>query len=196
TVGGKVGLIDATGMHAIRVSEGGKIVDQTFVFDGKKSYFELESSANFSFDGPFAIEADIQLDNGLSLPADIITVWKTSAHQRSFRLGVDEGGAISFYWSTDGRADDAYVLTGPVLDPERMSKVIVDRGDSGILRLYVDGTMVARSSGPVQGFYASNSLLRVSGRSDGKQAAAGKLGVLTIVKGYARCDSDDGCPAP
>lgn len=189
-------LSDATGMHVFDVSEEGEVVDGAFHFRGSASYFQVDGSDNFFLDGPFWIETTFGIeDRDFALPADVLTVWKTSGHKRSFRIGLTEDGAVAFFWSTNGRSQQEAVLVGPVLASGEFYSVLVDRGPSGIIRLYVDGRMHARTAAPVGALYASRAPLRVAGRPDGKQAASGFMKTLTIVNGAARCDSDAGCAA-
>jgi hypothetical protein len=192
--GGKAGVTDATRMHSIRVSDEAEIVDGIFRFDGNRSYFEVDQPGNFIFDGAFAIEAELAVDRAkFDAPADLISFWKTAAHRRSFRLGVTAANEIAFYWSTNGRSQDDGMLVGPVLSPGKMHKVAVDRGEDGIIRLHVEGAVVAQTPAGVGAFHASNAPLRVSGRPDGKQTAVGRLAALTIIKGRSLCDGDQGC---
>ena len=192
--GGKPMVTDATRMHSVRVSKDAQIESGAFRFDGNKSYFEVDQPGNFVFDGAFSIEAELAVDRAkFDTPADLITFWKTAAHRRSFRLGVTAANEIAFYWSTDGRSQDDGVLVGPVLSPGRMHKVAVDRGDDGIIRLHVDGAVVAQTPAAIGAFHASNAPLRVSGRPDGKQTAVGRLAALTIIKGRGLCDGDQMC---
>jgi hypothetical protein len=187
-------LSDATGMHAIHASEESEVVDGAFHFRGKASFFQVDASDNFVLDGPFWIETTFQIeDRDFALPADVLTVWKTSGNKRSFRIGLTQERAVAFFWSTDGRAQDQSVLVGPVLAPGDFYTILVDRGPSGIIRLYVDGVVVAKTSAPVPAFSAGSAPLRVAGRPDGKQAASGFMRSLIVVKGEARCDSDAGC---
>ncbi|MBE0579754.1 LamG-like jellyroll fold domain-containing protein [Devosia sp.] len=187
-------LTDATGMHAIEASDESEVVDGAFHFRGKGSYFTVDASDNFALDGPFWIETTFKIeDRDFALPADVLTVWKTSGDKRAFRIGLTEDRSVAFFWSTDGDTQEQSVLVGPVLKAGVFYTILVDRGPSGIIRLYVDGVMAAKTAEPVGAFYASSAPLRVAGRPDGKQAASGFMKSLTIVKGSARCDSDDGC---
>lgn len=187
-------LYDATGMHTIISSPESEVVEGAFHFRGRGSYFEVEPSANFALAGPFWIETEFKIeDRDFALPADVLTVWETSGNERAFRIGLTEDNAVAFFWSTDGRAQEEARLVGPQLSRGRFHKIVVDRGESGFVRLYVDGTMVAKSPAPVDAFFAGKAPLRVAGRPDGRQAASGFMRSLTIVKGTARCDSDAGC---
>lgn len=187
-------ISDGTGIHVIIPSEDAEVVDGTFHFRGETSYFEIEKSANFALDGAFWIETTFEIgDQNFDLPADIVTVWKSSGNDRSFLIGLSEDRAITFAWSTTGRFEDEAMLVGPVLKPATFYTITVDRGSSGVIRLYVDGVMVAQTTESVGPLFHGDAPLRVTGRPDGKYGASGYMKSLTIVKGSAKCQKEASC---
>jgi hypothetical protein len=188
-------ITDSTGLHTVRLSDAARFEQDGFRYAGKSSFFEIEDSHNFVFEAAFTIRTRFRVDlERVSLPSDIVSLWKPSGNDRSFRLGLTEAGEIAFFWSESGDSEQGNMIVGPVMDGE-MHTVMVDRGPSGIVRLYLDGAMVARTEGPVSALYKSPAPLRVSGRPNDQQGSQGVLAELMIFNGVALCDDDQGCPA-
>lgn len=174
-------LADATGLHTIIASERAVIDGDVFVFDGRRSFFEVEASAGLLLNGQFYVRAEMELDETIYFsPPDLITRWKTSGHQRSFRIGLDEEGHICFYWSSSGRLQEENILVGPEVRKGHRFTVEVMRDEDDRLLLSVDGAVVASTANGVDELFGGDAPLRVSGRPDGERGALGRLHSLTI----------------
>ena len=183
---GRPALVDKTGISSIVASSDPLIEENAFRFDGKASSFAVDNASNFVLDGPFAIETELSVD-AVNHPQDLVGFWQDPSNQRSFILGLDEDGRLEFSWSLDGSYADTNTLVGPVLTPSQFYKITVDRDDAGIIRLYLDGAVVAQTTEAVGPFNSSGALLRVTGRQDDKGMSAGLLRSLTITKGHPSC---------
>jgi len=188
---------DKTTMNDVHITGNAALETGAFRFKGKDTYLTVDANPAFAPKGPFTIDIEFMLERRpTSRSFGVLTVWQGDDNQRSYVLGVDESGHANFTWSTDGHYEEKNTIVGPVLDPDRFYMVRLDRDEQNVLRMYVDGKMVARKEGVEGALNVSSAALRVSGWADGSYSTEGLLRSILINNQKALTASDQGYAIP
>lgn len=150
---------------------------------------------------PFTIELWV------NRPADsewrsYVGSWSIFGNTRSWVLGAN-ANVLTFYASRDGTnvAPGLFTLTGPTMPVNTWTHVCVDRDATGMVRMYVNGVMVASASFP-DAIYTTTKPLIALGYAHFSISTGSYIGFrgyaddLRITKDVARYASDSGFPLP
>lgn len=154
----------------------------SYAFDGTGDYTYLPTSSAFAFStAPFTMEGWFRFNTAQTY-AYMFSQWSGG-----FLFGI-AGGQLSF-WSADGTQSTTYAFTPT---PGQWYNLAVDRDASNNLRIYVDGVMVAKTTGfnkLVGGSSASFWTGDAYGFNNGLNGYADEI---RLTKGVARYASDAG----
>jgi hypothetical protein len=132
--------------------------------------------------GRFTVECFIRPTLAPSGVRGLVTVFGGSSNQGWF-LGFN-GNTMNFFYSTTGT--DNPVVTGaytPTINT--WAHIAADRDASNVLRVYVDGVVVASATAAVT-FFNSTQTLKVSNDNNGTRGFVGQIDEVRITKGVAR----------
>lgn len=112
-------------------------------------YARVADRAEWRFGGPFTVKAKVSVDSinlSSTIPLSLVSQWLAtgSGANRAWNLALYQGRP-AFYWSVDG-ATELSLIDDVALTSDTEYEVCVDVDSSGFARLYVDGSMVAKSA--------------------------------------------------
>lgn len=148
----------------------------------------------WAFDGMFSVKAKINLTS-LSALAVILAHWNTSSNQRAWQLSVSTAGAAQLIYSTPsspGNGTTTITSANGLIVTGQTYEIAADRDANSVIRLYIDGVMVASAAGPSNGFKNSTAGLTIGNTANGTVALAGQIDKTRVWKGWPFCASDGG----
>lgn len=146
-------------------------------------------------DGPFTVEFMARWSN-ISSPSLQGMIAKGSTASIGPQWGIfSNGGKLQARLSTDTLGNSPTIIeeTSGSLLVNTTYTIAMDRDESGVVRLYIDGNMVASGSFPGNFPSINSSLLYIMRPSvSGARDFVGSLDKIRITKGIARYASDSG----
>lgn len=170
----------------------------SLLLDGSGDYVEIPVSSDFAFGAfePFTIHARIRPAGFADLP-EIISYHTGFGDRRSFIFRLSDAGGgtanISFGGAPDGINFTSATTTSAPIVVNTWQHVAATRDAAGVMRVFVDGVLVA-SAVEARAFYAANSPLLIGARLNLVPASAGHfnghIDQIEIVKGVALWTED------
>lgn len=150
-------------------------------------------SSDFIFDGAFTIEM-FGLCYGGSTVQGLLAKWQSAA--RSWALNWQYlTTKVEAALSTDGTTTALSLVSTTAISTGVFGHFCLERDDSDVVRLYVNGVM--EDSGVLAGALFNNSTVPMEiGGLNGGGARSGSQDEIRITKGYARYASDAGFTVP
>lgn len=162
--------------------------------DGTGDWITLPDNTVFEFGtGEFTIEGWFNVS--VKTKAGLITKWVGSGNLRSWMLRYDDtDNKLEFWRSTDGTDNTELFGAVQVLTIGQWYHIAVDKDGSDVLRMYVDGVMIA-SVTDANTFSDVSTVVKVGGYNTAF-SFNGFVDGVRITKGEAIYASDDGFVVP
>jgi len=151
----------------------------------------------------FTVEAWIRVSNEPPSNKPIVGVWHESTNRRSWLLRLDNG-SLQFLCSPDGV--NVTTVPGTIVNFDVWNHVAVDRDKNGVVRLYLNGTMVGSATVNFPFFRTDRELfVGFAGyiEPDSKYVQevstggfVGRMDDLRITRGWARYKTNGSFPLP
>lgn len=165
------------------------------LFDGNGDYVTAADSADWLLGTtPFTIEGFIRFNdlNAAELGGALVAHYNSSGNQRSWGLYFDSssGNKLTFIRSSNGTATSVTSGDWPGGAPALNTwyHIAAERDGANILRIYVDGRVIAQESLTTFSFHNSTDTLsigRLNTTAGFRRWLNGWIDELRIVKGYA-----------
>lgn len=191
SAGGKtISLLSGARLTATEPLEG----TTSLLLSGSSQRAETGDHDDFNFgNGDFGIIAKIKPTTLIGTFRTIVSQWQASSDQRAFRFGVTPEGALQFIYTSNGdqQQPSAQSANGLIVINTQY-EVAVDRGDTDVIRLYIDGVMVASVAAGSNVIFNSNQSLKIGNHDSNSNPFIGRIDDVRIWKGYAFANSDAG----
>jgi len=133
--------------------------------------------------GQFTVEAWFKANAAPTTVQSIVSQYSSGTGQLAWFLGFNIS-VLSFYYSTTG-SNQPFVGASVSITPGTWYHIAVDRDASSVLRVYLNGTVVA-SATVAATFFNSNLDLRIGSDGSNTRALQGQIDEVRITKGLAR----------
>ena len=141
-------------------------------------------SADWDFGaGQFTVETFFRANAAPTSVQSLVAQWSSAAGQFSWFLGFN-AGTFLFFYSTTG-SNNPSIGGAVTITPGTWYHAAADRDASNVLRLYLNGAVIASATVALT-FFNSNLPVRIGSDSSNTRALQGQQDETRITKGVAR----------